>query len=198
MSPGQASGPATVPVNGPRAIDQLGGTINCDATPKLTSLQELNSEAAAVRADLLRDFIFEALAPVECDSAAARLSLSNSDDAGARYHLARVVKCVKAAATTLNELAGLTRDPGEREALMTSPFATQGALRPLRPHQERALEALRRSLASGRRRPMLQMPTGAGKTLLAAHIIRRAFDKGKAYCLLNSCALTRQSERRRL
>ena len=37
-------------------------------------------------------------------------SLSNSDDAGARYHLARVVKCVKAAATTLNELEGLKRD----------------------------------------------------------------------------------------
>ena len=62
---------------------------------------------------------------------------------------------------------------------MTLPFATQGALRPLRPHQERALEALRQSLATGHRRPMLQAPTGAGKTLLAAHIIQRARDKGK-------------------
>ncbi len=53
------------------------------------------------------------------------------------------------------------------------------ALRPLRPHQERALEALRRSLASGHQRPMLQAPTGFGKTLLAAHIIQRALDKGK-------------------
>jgi DNA repair protein RadD len=53
------------------------------------------------------------------------------------------------------------------------------SLRPLRPHRERALESLRASLASGHRRPMLQMPTGAGKTLLAAHIIRRALDKGK-------------------
>lgn len=57
-------------------------------------------------------------------------------------------------------------------------FATPGALRPLRPHQERALEALRRSLASGRRRPMLQAPTGFGKTLTAAHIIQRALDRG--------------------
>jgi superfamily II DNA or RNA helicase len=53
------------------------------------------------------------------------------------------------------------------------------ALRPLRPHQERALDALRTSLAAGRRRPMLQAPTGFGKTLTAAHIIRRALDKGK-------------------
>ena len=53
------------------------------------------------------------------------------------------------------------------------------ALRPLRPHQERALESLRASLASGHRRPMLQAPTGFGKTLTAAHIIQRALDKGK-------------------
>ena len=53
------------------------------------------------------------------------------------------------------------------------------SLRPLRPHQERALESLRASLASGHRRPMLQAPTGFGKTLTAAHIIQRALDKGK-------------------
>jgi superfamily II DNA or RNA helicase len=57
-------------------------------------------------------------------------------------------------------------------------FSTQGALRPLRPHQERAPEALRRSLASGHRRPLLQAPTGFGKTLTAEHIIQRALDKG--------------------
>jgi DNA repair protein RadD len=53
------------------------------------------------------------------------------------------------------------------------------ALRPLRSHQERALISLRSSLASGHRRPMLQAPTGFGKTLTAAHIIQRALDKGK-------------------
>jgi DNA repair protein RadD len=52
-------------------------------------------------------------------------------------------------------------------------------LRPLRPHQERALESLRTSLAAGHRRPMLQAPTGFGKTLTAAHIIERALNKGK-------------------
>jgi DNA repair protein RadD len=53
------------------------------------------------------------------------------------------------------------------------------ALRPLRPHQDRALIALRKSLVSGRKRPMLMAPTGAGKTLLAAHIIQSALGKGK-------------------
>lgn len=53
------------------------------------------------------------------------------------------------------------------------------SLRSLRPHQERALEALRASLAAGKRHPMLQAPTGFGKTLTAAHIIRRALDRGK-------------------
>jgi DNA repair protein RadD len=52
------------------------------------------------------------------------------------------------------------------------------ALRSLRPHQERALAGLRQSLLAGHRRPMLQMPTGSGKTLTAAHIVSRALDKG--------------------
>jgi DNA repair protein RadD len=63
---------------------------------------------------------------------------------------------------------------------MTGPlFSGPGALRPLRPHQEHALEALRGSLAAGKRRPLLQLPTGAGKTVIAANIIRRALAKGK-------------------
>jgi hypothetical protein len=72
--------------------------------------------AGDVRAALLRDFIFEALAPVERDSAAARLCLANDDDVGARYHLRRVIDCVKAAAATFKELEALTRDDSERAA----------------------------------------------------------------------------------
>jgi DNA repair protein RadD len=53
------------------------------------------------------------------------------------------------------------------------------ALRPLREHQERAIMSLRRSLASGCRRPMLMAPCGFGKTLTAAHIIRSGLAKGK-------------------
>jgi DNA repair protein RadD len=69
---------------------------------------------------------------------------------------------------------------------MSAPlFAPTRSLRPLWPHQERALEALRASLAGGKRRPVLMMPTGAGKTLTSAHIIRRALNKGKrvAFCV---------------
>lgn len=52
-------------------------------------------------------------------------------------------------------------------------------LRPLRPHQATALAQLRQSLASGHRRPLLQAPTGAGKTVIAAHIVNGALAKGK-------------------
>ena len=52
-------------------------------------------------------------------------------------------------------------------------------LRELRPYQAQAIEALRDSLRAGRRRPVVQAATGAGKTLLAAAIIEMALNKGK-------------------
>lgn len=45
-------------------------------------------------------------------------------------------------------------------------------------HQLAARHMLARSIASGHRRPMVQMPTGAGKTLLAASIVEGARAKG--------------------
>lgn len=51
-------------------------------------------------------------------------------------------------------------------------------MRLLRPHQTRAIEMLRASLGRGNRRPMLQAPTGFGKTLLAAAIVEGAQRKG--------------------
>lgn len=62
---------------------------------------------------------------------------------------------------------------------MTRLFSTGGTLRPLRPHQQRAIDALRDSLRAGHRRPLIQAPTGFGKTLTAAHIIALALRKGK-------------------
>ena len=41
----------------------------------------------------------------------------------------------------------------------------------LRPHQNRALSSLRQSIKTGHRRPMVQAPTGAGKTVLAAAMV---------------------------
>lgn len=53
-----------------------------------------------------------------------------------------------------------------------------GKLANLRPHQQRALSLLRESLLAGSRRPMVQAPTGAGKTILAAAMIEGARRKG--------------------
>src|SRR4051812_19777671 len=51
--------------------------------------------------------------------------------------------------------------------------------RELHPHQQRAIELLRQSLGRGKRRPLLQLPTGAGKTVIAAAIVESALAKGR-------------------
>ena len=50
-------------------------------------------------------------------------------------------------------------------------------LRELRKCQITSIEALRNSLRKGKKRPMLQLPTAAGKTTLAANITRMALQK---------------------
>lgn len=50
-------------------------------------------------------------------------------------------------------------------------------MRQLHPHQQRALDLLKRSLKAGNRRPMLMAPTGFGKTVLAAAIVDGALRK---------------------
>ena len=51
------------------------------------------------------------------------------------------------------------------------------ALFPLFPLQDRALELLRGSLRAGHKRPVIQAPTGFGKTVLSAHIVSGAHAK---------------------
>ena len=55
----------------------------------------------------------------------------------------------------------------------------------LRPYQSEAIDRLRASLAAGKRRPVLQLPTGGGKTVIAGEIIRLAREKEKrvAFCV---------------
>lgn len=59
------------------------------------------------------------------------------------------------------------------------------ALFPLRPLQQRAIDGLRSSLRGGRKRPIIQAPTGFGKTIIAAHIVAGALAKGNrvAFCV---------------
>lgn len=45
-------------------------------------------------------------------------------------------------------------------------------------YQEETILKLRSSLRSGKKRPVVQMPTGAGKTIVAAAIVRMAQEKG--------------------
>lgn len=68
-----------------------------------------------------------------------------------------------------------------RDGLFTEPAAP----RELRDYQQRAIDRLRASLASGKKRPVLMAPTGAGKTVVAASIIRSALGKGRrvAFCV---------------
>ena len=49
----------------------------------------------------------------------------------------------------------------------------------LRDYQIDTLDKLRSSLRAGKRRPVVQMPTGAGKTIMAAAIIKMARENGK-------------------
>ena len=89
----------------PRASGDEAQTQSAPSPNRPTSAhaQDIRAERAA----LLRDFIREALAPVERDVRAARLCLRNDDDAGARYHLKRVVAGVKNASSTFGELQEL-------------------------------------------------------------------------------------------
>lgn len=57
-------------------------------------------------------------------------------------------------------------------------------MKTLWPHQDRAIAMLRRSLATGKRRPLLQCATGAGKTVIAASIFRMAREKNPGIRLL--------------
>jgi len=58
-------------------------------------------------------------------------------------------------------------------------FAEPTTARPLRPHQHTALAMLKRSYMAGNRRTVVQLPTGAGKTRLAAEIVSGALSKGR-------------------
>ena len=54
----------------------------------------------------------------------------------------------------------------------------------LRPYQSRAIDDLRAQYQAGKRAPCLVLPTGAGKTVIAASIIRSASQRGRKVLFL--------------
>lgn len=54
----------------------------------------------------------------------------------------------------------------------------------LRDYQQAAVDQLRKSILAGARRPVLQLPTGGGKTHIAAAVIQSAVEKGKKVLFL--------------
>jgi DNA repair protein RadD len=75
------------------------------------------------------------------------------------------------------ELDRFNREASPWNAPLFSPAATEP--RTLRLYQETAIDLLRESLRTGHRRPILQLPTGAGKTRIAAEIINKSLSKGR-------------------
>lgn len=67
-------------------------------------------------------------------------------------------------------------------------------MKSLRPLQENAITSLRQSFGKGNKRVMVKSPTGSGKTVIAAHIIRMAREKGKRviFCV-NAISLVDQT-----
>jgi DNA repair protein RadD len=70
-------------------------------------------------------------------------------------------------------------------------------MKALRPIQERAIVSLKQSMAAGNKRIVVKAPTGSGKTVIAAHIIQGALNKGKRviFCV-NAISLVDQTVQR--
>lgn len=62
---------------------------------------------------------------------------------------------------------------------MATLFDTGFQSRPLRPHQTLAMTMIRQSMLAGNKRVVCQLPTGAGKTRLAAEIVNGALSKDR-------------------
>jgi superfamily II DNA or RNA helicase len=65
-----------------------------------------------------------------------------------------------------------------RAAAIAAGFADRPAP-VLRPYQTECVDALRRAYAAGRRAPLLQLPTGGGKTIILSEVAHGARAKGR-------------------
>ena len=73
----------------------------------------------------------------------------------------------------------------ERKPLATIPisdtYVRQGETRDVRPYQKEAMQALDRTVELGKRRFLIELPTGTGKTDLIALYLKRLLQAGYAF-----------------
>jgi type I restriction enzyme R subunit len=86
------------------------------------------------------------------------------------------------------DLERLVQMRAERKPLATIPipetYVRQGETRQLRPYQQEAMQALDRSVELGKRRFLIELPTGCGKTDLIVLYIKRLIEAGHAERIL--------------
>lgn len=82
------------------------------------------------------------------------------------------------------DLERLVHMRAERKPLATVPipdtYLRQGETRSLRPYQKEAMQALDRTVELGKRRFLIELPTGCGKTDLIALYVKRLVQAGQA------------------
>ncbi|MDQ8153420.1 MAG: DEAD/DEAH box helicase family protein [Gemmatimonadota bacterium] len=82
------------------------------------------------------------------------------------------------------DLERLVHMRAERKPLATVPipstYARQGETRLLRPYQKEAMQALDRAVELGKRRFLIELPTGSGKTDMIALYLQRLVQAGQA------------------
>lgn len=86
------------------------------------------------------------------------------------------------------DLERLVHMRAERKPLATVPipdtYLRQGETRALRPYQKEAMQALDRTVELGKRRFLIELPTGCGKTDLIALYLKRLVQAGQAERIL--------------
>src|ERR1700722_17035097 len=78
------------------------------------------------------------------------------------------------------------QNPPPTGEIAASAHTLYAATQKLWEHQERGLAELRLHVGRGKRRPMLMLATGGGKTRLIAEIVRGALGKGKTVAIIVS------------
>jgi DNA repair protein RadD len=157
--------------------------IGRDALKVLQALDQTNERGSVIRSvfrsltdpyELLlandaRSDLFELLRPLEASDLAMAIGLPGDPyEALAKSKITRGSQAFKLCCSYF----GLPEEPKEAHVL-TPAVSSVGPHYGLFPHQQRAVLTTCDALETGRRRVVLHMPTGAGKTRMAMHILCR-------------------------